>query len=795
MRGDVGAKARNLEKMVELGLEVPVFLVVGFAEVWRDWGAVRKELESCVGKYLGGKWGGDRYEKAVREILRGVRLNGEVIDGVAQRVAGWKRVSFRTSAADEDGERMSFAGQYKTFLDVGADRENVRKYVRKCFESVVGRGVVEYAKRQGRKHLVVGGAVVVQKMFYGEKCGVAFSEDGAGNVTLAWVEGWKNTVVEGGGAKSVKVRKTKVREENVADGLGAVVAGCMLLEQKMGGPLDIEWAVRGRRVAFLQMRPKTVHESGYEFEWDSTNISESYPGVTLPLTYSFIRELYGRVYPEFLEMIGTSRRDLRRRREVFENVLGYLNGRVYYRISNWYEIVKLIPGRRNQEFFEAMLNPVRKRGHAKKSKLDVRSVGVMVRFGWKLMRSGRMSRRFRADFARRFAVYDKSMMEYMNAEALMMDMRAVREELLGLWAIPILNDVRVMIWHGVLKIMVLGGMSQERYLGVLGGLVDRASIRPLEELGKLGERLAFEMGERGVGVDEVAECEWAVEMVREYVAEFGARTPDELKLENPRLMDSARDVIELALKARGNVVVAEASGGVDLAGVGGVRRWVARLAIRNVREAIDWRERFRFNRAQVFDLARRAYLRIGDIFVSDGVIEERADIFYLTDGEIENVVGGHAFEYGAREIVERRKRIFAEYEKMKLAKHVVGRGEVAARHLVETEIGRKELRGEGVAAGKVVGEVVVAEKFDARLDVRGKILVVGHIDPGWTLIFTQAAGVVTERGNALSHVAIVAREIGIPAVVGVDGAKEKLKSGMRVSIDGASGEVVIENDV
>jgi pyruvate,water dikinase len=89
---------------------------------------------------------------------------------------------------------------------------------------------------------------------------------------------------------------------------------------------------------------------------------------------------------------------------------------------------------------------------------------------------------------------------------------------------------------------------------------------------------------------------------------------------------------------------------------------------------------------------------------------------------------------------------------------------------------------------------VVATSFDANLDVRGKILVVHHIDPGWTLLFTQAAGIIAEKGNALSHAAIIAREIGIPAIVAVAGATRELKTGDRVSMNGITGSINLETN-
>ena len=99
------------------------------------------------------------------------------------------------------------------------------------------------------------------------------------------------------------------------------------------------------------------------------------------------------------------------------------------------------------------------------------------------------------------------------------------------------------------------------------------------------------------------------------------------------------------------------------------------------------------------------------------------------------------------------------------------------------------LDGNGVAPGLITAPAIVVDTFDPELDVTGKILVVKHVDPGWTLLLVQAAGVISEKGNPLSHVAIVSREINIPAIVGVPDAVNRIRTGQSLSIDGTTGSV------
>jgi len=273
--------------------------------------------------------------------------------------------------------------------------------------------------------------------------------------------------------------------------------------------------------------------------------------------------------------------------------------------------------------------------------------------------------------------------------------------------------------------------------------------------------------------------------VTAYVREFGDRTPDELQLENPRLGENLESIVTLALgtsPSRAEPVAAPE--------VGNLRFGTAFIG-RETRKAIDWRERFRFNRAQVYGLARSLYVALGERLVVDGALDRGDDVFWLTEQELDAAVFGHSWDSDLRATVARRRGEYDGFAAADLARRMVGSGLIAPRSLSgDVPTGAAgELAGMGVAPGVLTAEVLVVDAFDPALDVRGKILVTSHIDPGWTLLFVQAAGVVTERGNALSHVAIIARELGMPAVVAAVGATTRLVSGQRITINGTTGAI------
>jgi pyruvate,water dikinase len=734
-----GNKAKNLELLQSLGLNVPGFIVVPYDEIVET---TRRKIN----------------KKRLNQLVAEVMTNG------------WKKVSVRTSAVGEDGEKTSFAGQYTSFVDVAPDSATLKKCILASYDSVYSARVAHYAHKHGVT-AKSGGAVIIQEMFYGDKSGVLFSEDGSGQAVLAYTNSWRNDVVDGQDARQIKVKKIDVDTAKIPPVLRQIVKTAIRLETEMGVPLDIEWAARGQRVAYLQVRPKTTVDIEDEFVWDSTNISESYPDITLPLTYSFIRELYANVYREFLQMVGIPRRELAKHKDVFDNMLGYVNGRVYYRISNWYEMIKLVPGKNNQTYFEAMLNPARKRGNRPKLRLNPVSLALLLRFVMMLLLSPVLSHKFKRVFQKRMSAYNDSQMQYLKSSMLLGDIQAVRRDLLALWAIPILNDIRVMIYHGILMRSFRKRQGDE-YLDLLRGLTDKASIRPLSALYDLGAQLS------GKQADE------QIRLAEGYIKTFGARTPDELKLESPRLAEDVHAVISLAKRSITRPPTNSASYKVAW------WRFGTRLIVRNLRSAVDWRERFRFNRVQVFDLARRAYLEIGRRFVEEKVIATVDDVFWLTEQEIEATINGHSWSYDLRETISQRRGLYKEYCANPLSRHVTGSGVIAARHTLDTTPeGIKTTCGQGVSAGTLSAKTVVMTTFDANKDVRGKILIARHIDPGWTLLFTQAAGVITERGNALSHVAIVARELRIPAIVGVKNATTHFRDGQTIIMNGATGEI------
>ena len=190
-------------------------------------------------------------------------------------------------------------------------------------------------------------------------------------------------------------------------------------------------------------------------------------------------------------------------------------------------------------------------------------------------------------------------------------------------------------------------------------------------------------------------------------------------------------------------------------------------------------------------------LRIGYILTSMNVIEEKRDIFYLEVDEILYYIDGKSTTNNLRELIEIRKAQYMKYKETIPDERFYSYGAVNIgndfkRENESREEGKEvslELKGIGASPGKVTGKVrIIRNPANAKLE-QGEILVAEYTDPGWIMLFPAASGILVERGSLLSHSAIVSRELGIPAVVGITGLLNSLNDGDEVELDGTTGSV------
>lgn len=221
---------------------------------------------------------------------------------------------------------------------------------------------------------------------------------------------------------------------------------------------------------------------------------------------------------------------------------------------------------------------------------------------------------------------------------------------------------------------------------------------------------------------------------------------------------------------------------------GAVKARLLGAMIRRMRLLAGMREVPKFYMVKVFDLFRSALLDSGRDLAAEGKLERAEDIFFVPLDTLRAFAGGDCADLKA--IVERER---ADYE-LELARRQIPRvllstGEVFYQGISQT--GTNDLVGEGVSPGTVEGKVrVVFDPRGVRLEP-GEILVCPATDPGWTPLFLSAGALVMELGGMITHGSVVAREYGIPAVVGVHEVTKRLQTGQIVRVDGSAGRVVV----
>lgn len=618
---------------------------------------------------------------------------------------------------------------------------------------------------------------------------------------------------------------------------GQIVAVAELVRRTgkhFGRPQDIEWAIERGQLFLLQSRPITsltgiADPDGVMQLWDNSNIAESYNGVTTPLTFSFARKVYEAVYLQFCKILRTPPAALERNAEIFPRMLALVRGRVYYNLLNWYRLLTLLPGfTANRAFMEQMMGvkeglPDSVAGELAKStwrarwRDRIRFVGSIAA----LMRNHfTLSRQIRRFYAR----LDEALgpgrpdLEPLRPDELVSQYRDLERKLLTKWDAPLVNDFLAMIFHGVLGKLTKkwcgdqNGSLQNDLLCGEGGMISAepaARVKKLAELARSDAVLA-----NALRHESLAKINHAMARVpafrdeyRAYLEKFGDRCLEELKLESPTLHDDPvlllRSIGQFAARPAVGAAVNEGdirarAEGIVQSSLRGrpVRRLIFRWILRNARCRVRDRENLRFERTRLFGRVRALFVELGKRYHALDLLTDPRDVFYLELDEALGFVGGTVTSTDLKGLVALRKSEFQRYRDLPPpADRFETRGIVYQGHDFQgtskaDEIAGDRLTGLGCCPGVVRGPVrVVTDPRQATLQ-SGDILVAERTDPGWIMLFPSASGLLVERGSLLSHSAIVAREMGIPAIVSLTGVTRWLKDGDWVEFDGSTGVVV-----
>ena len=887
----IGGKARNLHRLCAAGVAVPRWFCISVEAFDRFVGDVRPPIEERLGEIdYDDAESLSRVSAAIARLLLGKDLPEGLLERTVDamgRISGsgrGGRFAVRSSAVAEDEAYASFAGQFSTSLFVAAD--GVQEAIKRCWASAYAPGVLSYLHRRGLDRSAARLAVVVQEMVAAEVSGVMFLANPNGppnEVVIVAGYGLGEGVVSGrveADTYYYDTRKGDVRDEVrrkrqrvVGDetaaggtrvepvpledqlrpaldraGVGELVEIGARIAALYDHPQDVEWAMEATgRVFVLQSRPITSASApaGELRVFDNANIAESYPGTTTPLTFSIVREVYEKNFGNTLVKAGLPRRVVAAHQSTFKNLVGYIEGRIYYNLTNWYRMFSLVPGLDGfvSSLWDEMIIAERGRDQrpgSPRGRLGrgYRIGAIVLRLLWHFVRLDKGMAKFRETLSRcsnRFWSLDHERMDSASLCALFEEMKT---ELLSGCEIPILNDLYAMaLCRLVQRLLAACGVDnvEQTFNELLCGDTGMESIEPVRAAIGLAGRVrrdprlhdlfssfvehyrhrdgpeALEALTRLLDENGYADCAAAIHT---YLRRYGFRSIGELKLEEKSFAEAPVSLVAMILGyVPMQLDVAEMEKKEQQIRNSAVARVEARLRRTPLRRAVFWkaleycrrsvryREASRLDRARVFGMVRRLFTCVGRDLSARGVIRSGSDIFYLSVEEILGYVSGSAVSPSLREIIEIRKADERRFRDRRPAGRIHCRGAVylnqfstrapSGRGGEDTVQGETVLRGTGCSPGVVTGEACVVKDPSGVGNVRGKILVAETTEPGWVFLLVAAAGLVIERGSVLCHTAIVARELGIPTIVDVEGATSRIKDGSRVRIDGAAGEITV----
>lgn len=705
----------------------------------------------------------------------------------------------RSTFEGEDTGDSSFAGQFDTLLDVPrAEVASAVEQVRKSYEKETIRAYREALLRKSGEapsvvpedHASRTAPVLVQEMLHPDMAGVAFSSNPTGllnEIVLVVGEGLGDAVVEDRADTTTYYYNkddalyyyetqgaSPTLETGVLETLWDLVKR---VEELYGRPMDIEYAVCGTEVYLLQARPITTFRGKDLIVLDSSNIVESYPDLTLPLSMSFAKEIYYEIFRALLVRATNGSSVVSELDASLRDMVAMANGRVYYRITSWYDILRLMPfSDRFIAIWQEMLG-VSNKVVDSDLKVPIRTKAVMLKT---ILNYLQITPREMDKLSEFYETYANDLEQELDRLAraegaekvrgLLRKYHSLKNDVIPRWDITLMNDMYAFLFTA------LSGKKNREQLSNLSNL---ASMEPAKAMNALAETA------RTQGMDSDAYRT----QKEQFLSDYGDRCLGELKLEtrtyrtNPELVDL---YVERLSEPANTPSAPSAQNAVPSRTLNPfVRR--ARIGIRN-------REISRLNRTRLYGFGRTIFTEIGNALYDMDLLDDPLDVFYLYIPELETYASWDRKE-GAdfRRRVDERKKQYEQFAELPPYTRLVYDGQIHQKQTHGLRTDRPTapgvMTGTGVSHGTAVGEAFVVEQPDLSMDTTGKILVTHSTDPGWVFLIQNAAGIVAEKGSLLSHTAIITRELGKPAVVGVKDATRLIQTGDTVVVDADAGTV------
>jgi phosphoenolpyruvate synthase/pyruvate phosphate dikinase len=777
----IGAKASNLLRLIRL-FDVPEFRIIS-TEAYQ--------------KYVTDRSVPDDMKKELAETLRIFLKKGAI--------------AIRSSGSAEDLPGVSFAGMYKTILNI-KDVEEGMNAILEVWGSAHSQKVQEYCKGMQTKPGDM--AVMIQHQLQPEVSGVMVTQSpfSISEVMIECCPGLGDKLVSG----EVTPVRYRVRGGKIIEHKGGDLLSPGQLEELMdtGKKIertfkmaqDIEWAIEKGRLYVLQSRPVTLHAASPRSKgtvWCNANVRETIPDPISPMTWSVFDTSF---FPGIMiDVFGfpVSEEQYRKFRPV-----EMLSGRLYWNMNNTLMYGKPIGPLLDSIGGDRAVDPQMATAFRavdidnlpkimSSPRMFVFSITALTRLLYYLtlafIRYGWM----RNKIARKNDVLETYCATFRPSYDLAAGTDKVR-----CWVKVILKRFARKYFGGIF----LGAF----YLSLLGIIL---SMR----LGKKGEAMARrtitgiidKTGEMALNINRLAQLARrkistvTVPRLRklynedkafraridEFMADFGHRGPAEFDIASINWRedhDMLYRVITTAGDSRYDLRREEITKDL-LNSVRPFERFVLKLFIPRLEAFIPLRENGKHYYLKATAKTKDQLLIIGQQLADNGFITKQRDIFFLTLRDLEGVINTHLTKDEVRSRVVQRKEQWHYYQLAEVPDIIYESGERITSTVHKSGV----ISGEPLSFGRVKARARIIRDFSKihRLK-QGEILVTHHADPGWTPLFTTASGLIVEVGGVICHAAMVARELGLPAL-SVTGAMSLIRDGALIEVDADEGRVVL----
>jgi len=780
-----GSKARNLEILQALGLNVPEFYEIN-----------AKQLAKLDDSKIAGQ------------------LSTEFLAWCHEH--NCQSVAVRSSAEAEDGTEQSFAGQYSSVMNVAGKAD----FLQALRAVAASKASSAYSTKRDKVH------AIIQRYIEPDAAGVLFTvnpANGRAEMLINAITGHGSAVVEGHDTAALHIDRMtgdirSVDEQSVLSDdqarqlqkLGEIV------ERHLGAPQDIEWAFSDSALYALQTRPIT--KIAHLQVWDNANIGESFPGIVLPLTFSISRRGYELVYKSQSYAAGLNWYQLEANHRTFSAMVGLFGGRMYYNLAHWYSFIGLFPNNsQNQKYLDEQLQTIGDAAYLPPSRYPLR---YRLSFGLRVARRAvffeREKKRYWRYLGQAYQKYE-TLPRGASLPTLLDRYAYIEQTVIPHMGRSADNDFFVMIYHGILKnkLRQWFGADSSHAVDFLGALHDVISARQATLLNEIADSISADppaqqllLAHKYTELDIYLATRPSGALIEEYRSQFLHRFAEDQKIEarNPLLplegfysLIAAYQQLDTAVadKRRQAALQSEQQNSGKITDQLNLwQRIIYRFLLHRLKHHLRIREHNRLLRGKAYAYLRGLFIEVGKSMQSAGLIAKADDVYYSDIEELFRLVDGTGYSDDLRRIIHGRRQHYLEYEKLHAPSRFITTDltdnlppEFSATAPTITK-SLRSLPGTISSPGTVSGKVIVLDKpiiptepFD--------ILVVSHTDPGWTPLIALAKGLVIEHGGILSHAAIVTRELGIPSIIGVANATQYLKTGMQVRIDTAKGSVEI----